>query len=126
MSTPKSGPCRGPRVVSRREMIQVGGSLALGLNLSELLRADDRAVVRDRPRGRAGAAGAGQGPRPTADSCILIFLDGGPSHLDMWDMKPDAPGGDPRRVQADRHVASRACRSASTCRASRGRSTAAR
>src|SRR5204863_7869686 len=29
--------------------------------------------------------------RATADSCILIFLDGGPSHLDMWDMKPEAP-----------------------------------
>src|SRR5262249_10323125 len=25
------------------------------------------------------------------DSCILIFLNGGPSHLDMWDMKPHAP-----------------------------------
>lgn len=31
--------------------------------------------------------------RATADACILIFLDGGPSHLDMWDMKPDAPDG---------------------------------
>jgi hypothetical protein len=26
-----------------------------------------------------------------ADACFLIFLNGGPSHLDMWDMKPDAP-----------------------------------
>ena len=26
-----------------------------------------------------------------ADACILLFLNGGPSHLDMWDMKPDAP-----------------------------------
>jgi hypothetical protein len=31
-------------------------------------------------------------PSPAhADSCILIFLNGGPSHLDMWDPKPDAP-----------------------------------
>jgi hypothetical protein len=30
--------------------------------------------------------------QPTkADSCIIIFLNGGPSHLDMWDMKPEAP-----------------------------------
>jgi hypothetical protein len=29
--------------------------------------------------------------KPTADSCILVFLNGGPSHIDMWDMKPDAP-----------------------------------
>src|SRR4029078_8399320 len=28
-----------------------------------------------------------------ADSCIVIFLNGGPSHLDMWDMKPNAPTG---------------------------------
>jgi hypothetical protein len=27
----------------------------------------------------------------TADACILIFLNGGPSHLDMWDLKPKAP-----------------------------------
>jgi hypothetical protein len=26
-----------------------------------------------------------------ADHCILVFLDGGPSHLDMFDLKPDAP-----------------------------------
>ena len=26
-----------------------------------------------------------------ADNCIVLFLNGGPSHLDMWDMKPDAP-----------------------------------
>src|SRR4029079_14671458 len=28
---------------------------------------------------------------PRADSCVLIFLCGGPSQLDMWDLKPDAP-----------------------------------
>jgi hypothetical protein len=28
-----------------------------------------------------------------ADHCILLFLDGGPSHLDMWDLKPHAPDG---------------------------------
>jgi hypothetical protein len=26
-----------------------------------------------------------------AKSCILIFMDGGPSHLELWDLKPDAP-----------------------------------
>ncbi len=30
-------------------------------------------------------------PPPRADSLIIIFLNGGPSHLDMWDMKPDGP-----------------------------------
>ncbi len=36
----------------------------------------------------AGAAGFGR-----AKSCILIYLFGGPSHIDIWDMKPDAPDG---------------------------------
>lgn len=30
---------------------------------------------------------------PTAKNCIYIFLCGGPSHIDMWDLKPDAPDG---------------------------------
>ena len=30
-------------------------------------------------------------PRASADACIVIFLNGGPTHLDMWDLKPDAP-----------------------------------
>jgi hypothetical protein len=55
-------------------MVEVGGAAALGLSLPRLLRAGEAAAVTS-----------------TADACILIFLDGGPSHLDMWDMKPDAP-----------------------------------
>lgn len=30
---------------------------------------------------------------PKADHCVILFLNGGPSHLDMWDMKPDAADG---------------------------------
>ncbi len=30
-------------------------------------------------------------PRTAARNCILIWLDGGPSHLETWDVKPDAP-----------------------------------
>ena len=69
--------CRGPRPLSRREMLQVGGIGLLGLSLPGVLRAEQQAAV------SASAA--------TADACILVFLDGGPSHLDMWDMKPSAP-----------------------------------
>jgi hypothetical protein len=60
-------------------MIEIGGSAVLGLSLPGLLWAGD------------GAAARGQRLSPTADACIVIFLNGGPSHLDMWDMKPDAP-----------------------------------
>lgn len=70
--------CLGPRRVSRREMVQVGGIGLLGLNLPQLLRAEA-----DRPSSPLSTA--------SADACILIFLNGGPSHLDMWDMKPNAP-----------------------------------
>ena len=50
--------------------MQIGFSTMLGLSLPRLLQAS---------------------PKRQADSCIVIFLNGGPSHLDTWDMKPDAP-----------------------------------
>src|SRR5688500_8664244 len=31
--------------------------------------------------------------RPTATRCIYIFLCGGPSQPDLWDLKPEAPSG---------------------------------
>lgn len=65
--------CPGPRI-SRRRMIQAGAASFLGLNLPGLLRADGARKSTAR-----------------ADACIVIFLNGGPSHLDMWDPKPDAP-----------------------------------
>jgi hypothetical protein len=58
---------------SRRDVLRVGSAAALGLTLPQLLRAD------------------ASKPKASADACILIFLNGGPSHHDMWDMKPDAP-----------------------------------
>jgi len=67
--------CRGPLPIARRTMLQIGGIGLLNLGLPQLLHADTH---------RAGNA-------TKADSCILIFLNGGPSHLDMWDMKPEAP-----------------------------------
>jgi hypothetical protein len=62
---------------TRRRLLQAGTLGMLGVSLPRLLRADDE-------RRRRGLAAK-------ADACILVFLDGGPSHLDMWDMKPDAP-----------------------------------
>ena len=63
--------------LTRRRMLQIGSLGLLGINLPQLLRADD-----ERKKSALTA---------TADACILVFLDGGPSHLDMWDMKPAAP-----------------------------------
>ena len=58
-------------------MIQAGAASYLGLNLPALLRADESRKFSD--------------STASADACIVIFLNGGPSHLDMWDPKPDAP-----------------------------------
>ena len=58
-------------------MLQIGGIGAFGLTLPEILRAQQHTAQPE--------------IHPSADACILIFLNGGPSHLDMWDMKPDAP-----------------------------------
>ena len=59
---------------SRRDFMRVGALSALGLTLSDVLRL------------RAAANAKTALPR-----CILIWLDGGPSHLDTFDLKPDAP-----------------------------------
>ena len=75
----KSKLCDG---LTRRELMRVGGlSLFSGMSLPELLRA------RESTR-RQNAALAGSG---SAKSVILFNLLGGPSHQDMFDMKPEAP-----------------------------------
>jgi hypothetical protein len=53
----------------------------LGLCLSQILEGESRAK-------EAAIGGAGFGK---AKSVILIYLQGGPSHLDLWDPKPDVP-----------------------------------
>jgi len=66
---------------SRRQVLRLGGGSLLGLGLADLLEL--QALAQDAP---SGGRGWGQ-----AESVILIFLQGGPSHLDLWDPKPDAP-----------------------------------
>jgi hypothetical protein len=61
---------------TRRAFLQVGGSTVLGLSLADLLRL------------RAQAGGA---PGGSAKSVVLLWLWGGPAHLDTWDPKPAAP-----------------------------------
>jgi hypothetical protein len=65
--------CNG---LTRRSLLQVGASTVLGLSLGDLLRL------------RAEAPPSVNG---TAKSVMLLWLWGGPSHLDTWDPKPSAP-----------------------------------
>jgi hypothetical protein len=63
--------------LSRRSFLQLGIAGMGAMGLPQLLRA------------RAAAAGEGGGAKDT--SVILLWLDGGPSHMDLYDLKPDAP-----------------------------------
>lgn len=69
-------------------MLQVGALGALGLLLPDVWRARACQAVEttDGAAGREGTV-----PRQTAQACILVYLFGGPSQLDTWDMKPMAP-----------------------------------
>jgi hypothetical protein len=58
---------------SRRQCLKIGLAAIAGLDPIKTIR-----------------AGAADGPAPIR-ACIFIFYQGGPSHLDTWDMKPNAP-----------------------------------
>ena len=65
---------------SRRTLLRVGGMGMFGLTLPGLLRAAE------------ATRSAGKGTiKPRAKSVIFLFQWGGPSHIDMFDMKPAAP-----------------------------------
>ena len=59
--------------VARRDFLKIGGMALGGLALPQLLRLE-----------------AAQGTR-SHKAIINVFLPGGPPHIDMWDLKPDAP-----------------------------------
>jgi hypothetical protein len=60
--------------LSRRHFLQVGTLGLAGLSLADLLRLRAEGAARSTPK-----------------SVIMVWLGGGPSQMDMYDMKPDAP-----------------------------------
>lgn len=79
------GSCPGPvdlftSDVSRRGLMQVGLGGFISLFFAQWLAPQ-------------GAMAQGKGKKPK--SCILLWMNGGPSHLDTWDPKPGAPNGGP-------------------------------
>src|SRR3979409_2570212 len=69
--------CAGMR---RRDFIQLGLLGTIGLGFTDILRLRATAVP--------SSAAKGSGKRV---NCIMIWLDGGPSHYETFDPKPDAP-----------------------------------
>ena len=64
--------------VSRRNFLQIG-AFGAGLSLADMLQA------------RAAGSAARKQPSRSNKSAIMIYLPGGPSHMDMYDIKSDAP-----------------------------------
>ena len=65
--------------IGRRDFIQLGVGGILGLGMGDLMNL------------RADAARAAGKPNPENINCILVWLDGGPTHFETFDPKPDAP-----------------------------------
>ncbi|MCI0703063.1 MAG: DUF1501 domain-containing protein, partial [Planctomycetia bacterium] len=64
--------------VTRRNFLQIG-AFGAGLTLADVLRV------------KAAQDPAALNKRTPNKSAIMIYLPGGPSHMDMYDLKPDAP-----------------------------------
>src|ERR1700731_4784064 len=79
MSDKRSAPAT--EGIGRRDLLRIGGLALLGLDLPGLFRAE-MAAATPSPK---------QSSTTRLKSCILIFCNGGPSHIDTFDMKPDAP-----------------------------------
>jgi hypothetical protein len=70
--------------LTRRALLRVGGSAALGLTLADLFRFQKASASEE----AAPAGGPGFGK---AKSVILLYMQGGPSQLDLWDPKENVP-----------------------------------
>lgn len=82
--------CDGHLGETRRDFLRVGGAGLLGMTLNTVLRAQAAS---------AGEAGSGRPGWGRAKSVIMVYLQGGPSHLDLWD--PKEPGSVPDKVRSE-------------------------
>lgn len=75
--------CDGP---TRRELLRAGSVGLFGLSLPHFFAWQKAQAANSATAKLEGSKGFG-----TAKSVMMVFLQGGPSHLDIWDPKPDAP-----------------------------------
>jgi hypothetical protein len=68
--------CPSFRRYSRRDFLRIGGTSLCGLSMLDILRAQASTASR---------------PAAKAKQMICVWMAGGPPHIDMFDMKPDAP-----------------------------------
>src|SRR5439155_378029 len=68
---------------SRRELLSVGSLSLLGLSLPDFFHL--QSIANEQP------ASPIKSRRGHADAVILVYLQGAPSHIDLWDPKPAAP-----------------------------------
>jgi hypothetical protein len=73
---------RDRAAIGRRAFLKVGTAGLFGLGLPQLLELEAAA---------AQTRGSGRAARATA--AIMVWLDGGPPTIDLWDLKPEAPAG---------------------------------
>jgi len=71
--------------VTRRDLLRVGGSGLLGMTLGSMFQL--QAASARETGSRIGGPGWGK-----AKSIILVYLQGGPSHIDLWDPQGERAG----------------------------------
>src|SRR5437667_10130316 len=72
--------CEGP---TRRELLRIGSIGLMGLSLPHFFLWRDQAYAATASK-YAGARGW-----ESAKNVVMIFLQGGPSHIEIWDPRPD-------------------------------------
>ena len=97
--------CEGP---TRRELLRIGSIGMMGLSLPHFFFWRDQVHAAAAAGKYAGVRGWG-----SAKNVVMIFLQGGPSHIDIWDPKPDAPSNirgefKPIKTKYPRHLDRRA------------------